>query len=379
MAFVLAMLAGILALLFLIFHQQSSGSKKLDAHQEALRAGLFALEHVTRDLRALVTIPPEDGPDGKPERRYGDHRTPVRIGATGQTIAFFLPGAEAPTIREREMPCVPVSYALVPAGKTAYYTLRRSQGVGAAKSERDLPEVRVRDLRFRLLEPDHADPARRSPDTGWYVQVMLEAVDREDRQVRPLPALVRLDFPSRQAQLHGMESRLAYRAPVPLELAPDLAQVSALEAGVVNALRDLTRRFEAGQLKALEFEVAVQKAMAPAAGRFSGPRISGGVRVPNFAELSLKPHEPGEPIELADPLGNILKLTSSLTAQAPRPAPAAGAASAPGSAWWVDVSGAAAPGMTGELSGLLGTNSFGPLAGNEARASAPALPAVGLP
>src|SRR5436309_1960318 len=132
MMFVLAMLAGLLALLYLIFHQQSSGAKKLDAHQEALRAGLFALENITRDLRGLVTVPPERGPDGQPVRHqlvrhYGDHRTPVRISPSGQQIAFFLPPAQLPGKGTTEVACVPVTYGLVAVKSAAIYTLRRAQ------------------------------------------------------------------------------------------------------------------------------------------------------------------------------------------------------------------------------------------------------------
>lgn len=368
MAFVLAMLAGVLALLFLIFHQQSSGARKLDAHQEALRAGLFALEAITRDLKALVTLPEAA------ERRYGDHRTPVRISRSGQQIAFFVPAPELPSIARPSAACWPVVWSLAEVGRKVgeatakAFGVRRSHGTGADAATRELPEVTLRDLRFRLLEPDCPDAGRRSPDAGYYVQVMLEAVDREGKQVRPLPALVRLDFPSRQAELHGMETRLAYQAPVPLELAPETARSSGPELAAVSKLRDLSKQFEDGKLSANELEVAVQKALAPAAGQFTGARIAGpGVRVPNFAELSLKPHQPGEPIALSDPMGNVLTLLSSLTGAGSKAAPQV-ASSSRNPEWWVDLS-TRGP-EVGDLAGLMGTNSFGPLAGDEAKAAA---------
>ena len=366
MAFVLAMLAGVVTLLFMIFHQQSAGAKKLDAHQEALRAGLFALEAITRDLRALVTVPTEK------ERRYGDHRTPVRISRSGQQIAFFLPSAQAAATAAGELACVPVTWSLGNVSRfnmetVATYKVLRTQGAAPDAKPRELPEITLHDLRFRLLEPDCPEAGRRSPDSGYYVQVMLEAVDREGRQIRPLPSLVRLDFPSRQAELHGMESRLAYKAPVPLELAAEKLASNPAEAAAVASLRDLSKQFEDGKLTAKELEVAVQKAMAPTAGQFTGSRIAGpGVRVPNFAELSLQPHQPGEPIELSDPLGNLLTLASGL-AQAKTPV---GAVSSKNRAWWVDLSSGT---DTIDLAGLMGTNSFGPLAGDEAKQSPPAV------
>jgi len=405
--FVLAMLAGVLGLIYLIFHGQTSTSNRVESHQEALRASLFALEHIGRELKQLVTVEVERKTNGVFNRRYGDHVTPVKISPMGRQISFYVSGGDPVSVSRPDINALTVTYSLWPAARPGTYGVRRTvsggetadRSVGSSpvdesqflskpprgdSKDRLLPGVLVRDLRYRLLEPAHPEPGRRSPDDGFYVETVVVGVDLRDRQSRPLPALFRLDYPSRQKDMRCLSPSLSYVPSAPLTTGAEEFTVTPAEVNLVSKLKGLTRLFGAGKMGPADFERSVREALSEVAGNTTTALIGGtGVRIPNFSELSVRPHEPGEPIVLSDPTGQLVgvlsnpgQLTSLLSGLIDQTKKGAGqssgsassasaAAKDPSRAWWVDLSTTPVAGSQSSLSAGLGIGeTFGPLEGS---------------
>lgn len=370
------LMAGVLALLYLMHHGSTATASKLDSQQEALRSALLAIEVLTRNLKSLVTLPVDLDTEGLPRRRYGDHVTPVKIGPLGRTIAFYVSARSQPPGPGRPPQAITLTYSLWPGSREGTYQLRQTQGPlwttgdrpspaptaddGAAPlppprgtpGDHVVPGILLADLRCRLLEPGLAAPARRSPDEGYYLQILASGVDLHGRRTRLLPATVRLEYPSLQRQVAGVYTSTPLEPTAPLETPPGTFVVTPEEADLVRKTRELSRQFAQGRIDERQLERGLKAALEPMAGRLTSPILWGTApRVPHFADLSVRRHEPTESIDLADSAGNVIRV--ALGALASRPADGS---------WWIDARSAITAGAL-RIDNLIGVgDTFGPLA-----------------
>lgn len=135
---------------------------------------ILLFDRVERDLVQALQIP-------------GDPRPPARVLDGGRALEFFVPDLEETGLEV--VTGTPVRWGLVPAS-----------GPGAAfhpaRGDQALRAVRVRELEFRLLEPDE-EALRR----GWFVAVTA-TFPAENRLARDytLTRLMRLPQPSTNHQ-----------------------------------------------------------------------------------------------------------------------------------------------------------------------------------
>ncbi|MBI2944159.1 MAG: prepilin-type N-terminal cleavage/methylation domain-containing protein [Candidatus Wallbacteria bacterium] len=310
--------AVLMGVLYDMFYAGSRINRDTQNKADALQAATLTLASVQQDLKQLVSLPVAKQASGENNPRYGDHRAPVRISPMGRNITFYVPD---PKQRRGELPtpgAVAVTYSLDPADGGLFRvkrTIDREETDPEPPEEgaraHTLPNVHVRDVRFRLLDPKSSEPDRRSPDQNYYVETVVTGADATGRETMTLLALTELENPSTFVQSHNkfVNETVNFQPRRPLPQAPDKRSATQKEFEALRELRELAEKFEKGEVGAKELEDQVRRVVEIADGN-PGRKdlVATNGRVPPLGNTPLalqnRGGPGGRPIEFSTPNGD---------------------------------------------------------------------------